>query len=103
MTALLIILGVLAALTLAAAVIVTIARKVPILDALKIVGLGVLLGGLAVAAVAIIIWRRSKDAVTGDSVDALDSGSAAIGGAFDETRDQLRSRIKAILQQAGSR
>ncbi|MBN2354299.1 MAG: hypothetical protein JXD23_17145 [Spirochaetales bacterium] len=99
--------GGLAVIACAAAIVVAAIKKIPILDALKVVGLGALFGILAALAVvaAILAARSGKGKNNEDGTDGFpaDSGSAGIGTAFDERRDQLKTRIEELLQQAGGR
>jgi hypothetical protein len=102
MTILIAILCAVAVLAIGAAVIIAAIKKIPVGDALKVIGLGALAGILLAAGVIVAILRKKNET---DNAGGLptDSGSASIGAAFDKRRDKLKARIEELLQQAGSR
>jgi hypothetical protein len=102
MTILIAILCAVAVLALGAAVIIAAVKKIPVGDALKVIGLGALTGILLAAGVIVAILRRKNETDNSGGLPT-DSGSPSIGTAFDERKDKLRSRIEELLQQAGSR
>jgi len=72
-------------------------------DILKIVGLGLGLGGLTFLALFLIFWRKKDENTVPDPghVASVDTSPSGLVAALDAARDRVRARIKAILQQGG--
>jgi hypothetical protein len=91
-----------------AAVVLIVVKKLPAADAFRVVGLGTVFGLLTALAIvgavlAMVFKKGEKDEmVPGPSVPA-DSGSAFVGGAFNEARNRLRSAVREILAEGNSR
>jgi len=85
-----------AVLAIGAAVIIAAIKKIPVGDALKVIGLGALAGILLAAGVVVAILRKKNET---DNAGGLptDSGSASIGATLDATRNRIHDRIKAII------